>query len=192
MMSTNGPDIGAAPCSRCGYDLRGSLARGRCPECGWQFPPDALFISVYQPGEGPSIVQSLTAIVVFTCALVAIIRQSNIMRAETIIILGFLLFSIIVGGYEIRRWRRSINRIAKSGPQEILMLTDEELILWRGGQAAERIRGSWIDTLRVKRFWRHAYLTLRTTAGRKVAVQFPARKETITALKRRLKTLLSD
>jgi len=62
----------------------------------------------------------------------------------------------------------------------------------RGGQAAERIRGSWIDTLRVKRFWRHAYLTLRTTAGRRLSVQFPAHEETIIAIKRRLKTLLSD
>lgn len=192
MMSTNGPDIGAAPCSRCGYDLRGSIERGRCPECGWRFPPDALCISIYQPGERPSIVQSLTAIVLFTCALILIVRHPNIRMAEMMAIVGLLVLSIIVGAYEIRRWRRSINRIAKSGPQEILMLTDEELILWRGGQAAERIRGSWIDTLRVKRFWRHAYLTLRTTAGRKVAVQFPARKETITALKRRLKTLLSD
>jgi uncharacterized RDD family membrane protein YckC len=36
------PELTTTKCERCGYDLRGSLTMGRCPECGSTFDPDTV------------------------------------------------------------------------------------------------------------------------------------------------------
>ncbi len=36
------PELTTTKCERCGYDLRGRLTMGRCPECGSVFEPDTV------------------------------------------------------------------------------------------------------------------------------------------------------
>lgn len=180
------------PCPLCGYDLQASREAGRCPECGWQYPPGAMVMAAKILDLRPSIPQAITAAVLWIVAVAVLNRFRGLAGTEWWIAWGLLVLTSILLIRTIYAWRRQRLYPQLHPGRVALVASGDSISLWNAGGLLHNVHVKSIESLKVRQFRGALSIEIREVTGRRIILRACHNLRATNELRSRLLAMLSD